>query len=37
MYLQVKDGIHGSRVIEKLERKWLQKLDTDSHYKDRCK
>ena len=37
MYLQVKGGICGGRVIDKLERKWWQKLDTDSHYKDSCK
>ena len=37
MYLQVKGSIHSGRVIDKLERKWWQKLDTSSHYKDKCK
>ena len=37
MYLQMKGGICGGRVIFKLERKWWQKLDPDSHYKGRCK
>ena len=37
MCLQVKGGICGSKVIDNVERKWWQKLDTDSHYKGRCK